>query len=60
MSSPLSAGTDNTPLALGWPGEVVFGMIFDGFCVPEIDVKMEVVLKVFSGFGEPGSFLSCV
>ena len=59
-SSPLSAGTDNTPLALGWPGEVVFGMIFDGFCVPEIDVKMEVFLKLFFGFGEFGSFLSCV
>ena len=59
-SSPLSAGTDNTPLTLGLPVGVVFGMIFDGFCVPEIDVKMEVFLKLFFGFGEFGSFLSCV
>ena len=35
-------------------------MIFDGFCVPEIDVKMEVFLKLFFGFGEFGSFPSCV
>ena len=28
--------------------------------MPDMDVKMEVVFENIFGFGEPGSFLSCV